>query len=595
VAAIIARQMERSVLVTAFTSSGQDERALAGALEEVGQAHLLMETGEGRYQFLHDLIREVVLADLSALQRRHWHAQIAAVLEQTPGELPVEQLAYHYSQTDDHQKAILYLERAGDRAKTLSAHMEAESAYRALLAQLGRLDRPLEAARVCRKLNRVLSAQARYDEALALLEQAAEHYRLANDPAGQWRTLAQIGYEHFYLGAPQAGLARLEPWLASVRQAGLPEVQAIFQSCLGALYIYTLRFREALSQSEEALTIAHTLRQARRVRQVTLVHAQAKMAMGSQEEAIQALEPLVPAQEAINEEEQLTTLAVLSAPYYRTGDFPSADAALERGLEAAERMGYLMWSTLFRTFRGNQAFLRGEWRRARQDYVQALETSRHSSRSWTRVVVLLELGQLDLAEGQREDALRQLLEATALPEGWARLTMPRQLESVLAEDDLLRGQPAAARARLEAAISRFGDQQSLYEAELLPLLGWAALEASEEERAEVLIAKGIEQARTFQQRLVIVDALRIQALLRVRQQRWEEAEAALEEALALCRAMPYPWAEAKALYVSGRLELARGEQEAARERLEAALAICTRLGEGMYARHIKQALAGREG
>jgi hypothetical protein len=92
----------------------------------------------------------------------------------------------------------------------------------------------------------------------------------------------------------------------------------------------------------------------------------------------------------------------------------------------------------------------------------------------------------------------------------------------------------------------------------------------------------------------LVDALRIQARLCIRQQRWAEAEAALEEALSLCRAMPYPWAEAKALYVSGLLHKAKGEQEAARELLEAALAICARLGERLYAEQMEQALAGLE-
>src|SRR5215467_4601363 len=150
---------------------------------------------------------------------------------------------------------------------------------------------------------------------------------------------------------------------------------------------------------------------------------------------------------------------------------------------------------------------------------------------------------------------------------------------MLAEDALLHGQAARARVRLEAIRGRVGSQPSLYDDEFWPLFGWAGLEGGEEERAEGLIAAGIERARTSQHRLALVDALRIQAQLCIRQQRWAEADAALEEALLLCRAMPYPWAEAKALYVSGLLHQAKGEQEAARKRLEAAQAICARLGE----------------
>ncbi len=591
VAAVIGRQMQRSVLVAACTSSGQDTGALVGALEAVAQAHLLVETGEDHYQFPHDLIREVVLADLSALRRRHAHAQIAAALEQAPGEPPVEQLAEHYRQTDDHEKALLYLERAGDRARTLYAHTAAEGSYRALLE---RVDRPLETARVCWKLSRVLSAQARDDEALALLEQATECYRQAGDPAGHWRTLTHIGFEYIYLGNYQAGLARLEPWLASVKQAGLPEVQASFQSCLSLLYLYTWQFQESLAQSEEALSIAEPQGSARGVQLARRVRAGALLFLGHIEECIQILEPLVPPQEAIRDEGPLYIFYTLSTGNHLRGDFARGVAALERGLEAAGRMESRLWKGMFQATRGHLAFLRGEWRQARQDWEQALETTRQSRRSWAWFLIRLGLGQLALAEGQHDQALPQLEEALTLSQEWGQIAPPRQAESLLAEEALLHGQAARARVRLEAIMSRVGNQQSVFDAEFLPLLGWAALEGGEEERADVLIAAGIGRARTSQDRLALVDALRIQAQLCLRQQRWAEAETALEEALILCRAMPYPWAEAKALYVSGLLHRAKGELELAREQMEAALAICARLGERLYAERIEAALAKLE-
>jgi tetratricopeptide (TPR) repeat protein len=87
------------------------------------------------------------------------------------------------------------------------------------------------------------------------------------------------------------------------------------------------------------------------------------------------------------------------------------------------------------------------------------------------------------------------------------------------------------------------------------------------------------------------EALRIQALLCLNTRRWQEAQIALEEALALCRAMPYPYAEAKALYVYGRLCQVRGESKLAGERLGAALALLNRLGERLYAVQVERALA----
>jgi hypothetical protein len=92
-----------------------------------------------------------------------------------------------------------------------------------------------------------------------------------------------------------------------------------------------------------------------------------------------------------------------------------------------------------------------------------------------------------------------------------------------------------------------------------------------------------------------VDGLWVLALVRLRQERWEEACALLDEAIAMCHAMPYPYAEAKALYVYGQLHVAKGEPRQVCEKYRAALAICERLGEGLYRPHMEHALANLEG
>jgi hypothetical protein len=74
------------------------------------------------------------------------------------------------------------------------------------------------------------------------------------------------------------------------------------------------------------------------------------------------------------------------------------------------------------------------------------------------------------------------------------------------------------------------------------------------------------------------------------QARWEEACALLEEAITRCRAMPYPYAEAKALNVYGQLHTDKGEPEQAREKYQVALWVCERLGEGLYRASIERDL-----
>jgi len=122
-------------------------------------------------------------------------------------------------------------------------------------------------------------------------------------------------------------------------------------------------------------------------------------------------------------------------------------------------------------------------------------------------------------------------------------------------------------------------------------LAWASAELGEEDQARALLLDAADRVTAQRHQLALLDTLRVCALLDVRQARWHEAERALEEALALARAMPYPYAEAKALLVYGQLHAAKGEPEPARARFAAALAILDRLGEGLYRPHIARALA----
>ncbi len=118
-------------------------RALSRELEK--RHHLVRERGEtkvgrqllSRYRFAHTLFQQYLYNDLSAGERRLLHAEIAAVLEELyagrTGEIMV-QLARHYAEAGEAEKAIDYLLQAGDRARGLYAHQEAIDGYERALA-----------------------------------------------------------------------------------------------------------------------------------------------------------------------------------------------------------------------------------------------------------------------------------------------------------------------------------------------------------------------------------------------------------------------------------------------------------------------------
>lgn len=197
---------------------------------------------------------------------------------------------------------------------------------------------------------------------------------------------------------------------------------------------------------------------------------------------------------------------------------------------------------------------------------------------------------LFLAEGDRTAAATAVQEALDLATTTGDLQALRWAAGIMAEVEVLAGRPDAAAARLEPLRDRLGLQEYDVTA-FLPVLAWAYLEQGRLEGAAATVEQALTRARPEGMRLVLVEALRMQALIALRQVQWDQAARSLEEGLALARRMPYPYAEARLLHVYGTLHAEQGEAQAARDQLEAALAIFRRLGARRDAEQVEQALA----
>jgi tetratricopeptide (TPR) repeat protein len=313
--------------------------------------------------------------------------------------------------------------------------------------------------------------------------------------------------------------------------------------------------------------------------------------LGRMREGTLALETALAPAEAAGDLATVTiVLNNLGAAYADLGELTLATMYTDRSLEMAERMANPSQIAHQLERRGTCAFYAGEWGKARSYYERAVTFVRRFGQARVSLYPLLDLGRLDAAEGRRREAVQHFDEALALAEQTDDLQALCSVQSVLAEFDLLEDAPARARARLEPLLAR-SDERQLFRLRFLPRLAWARAVLGDEGSAQVLMERCLTWAWAEQMRLVLVDALRIQAILLQRQRRWEGAERALDETLALCRALPYPYAEAKALYVAGHLHAAKGDPDAARARYEAALAILHRLGERLYAERTELALS----
>ncbi|OQS12853.1 transcriptional regulator [Nocardia donostiensis] len=114
-AAVAGRESLVEVLMRAADT---DEDGVLDALDAGVIAGLLDEPGPGRVRFVHTLVRDTLMTDVSRVRITRMHARIAAALE---GSGDVAALAHHYARAGS-PKAVGYCVRAAELAEARYAH-----------------------------------------------------------------------------------------------------------------------------------------------------------------------------------------------------------------------------------------------------------------------------------------------------------------------------------------------------------------------------------------------------------------------------------------------------------------------------------------
>ncbi|MGC1190445.1 MAG: AAA family ATPase, partial [Candidatus Binatus sp.] len=136
-AAVIGRLFSFEILQS---SSGAAADSILKRVEEAEKAGLVFSVADSpkaRFEFSHELIRQSVLAALSAARRERLHLEVAEAIERTcaagsgstfAGSLDdhITELAHHYAHSANTRQAVKYLHLAGERAAACYAMVEAE-------------------------------------------------------------------------------------------------------------------------------------------------------------------------------------------------------------------------------------------------------------------------------------------------------------------------------------------------------------------------------------------------------------------------------------------------------------------------------------
>jgi predicted ATPase/class 3 adenylate cyclase len=592
-ASVIGRLFRRRLLERVARQEVALDRELA-ELEDRMLIYAERAIPEEEYSFQHVLTQETVYQSILRRQRVVFHRQVAGALEGLYGESleeHYEQLAYHYEQAGVQEKVLEYLERAGDKAQAQYANAVAEGYYRDLVERLDRLGRLLDGARAREKLGAVLHLQSRFVETLEILDRAAEIYRAAGDPESLGRVVEQIGFTHSPLGTYEQGIARLQGELNALEAHGSTRVQAGLHHALAELYMMCTHWEAGLRQADMAVELARAAGDKRILRGALNLRGQGLAPFGRWDEALSDLEQAIELMEAANDRAAVVwVLQEVARIHFHRGAFEACHQAIERAVQMAEEVGNPTQLVAMLGSRGLMAYYRGDWASAHADLARALATGRQIERSVIPTFLPLMLARLRLGEGDWEAAFRLMDEGRALAEDVGWTWAQEEAQGLLAERDVLEGRPAEARRRLRPLRERLTWEEISAQG-LRTLLALAELDLGNLQDAAREAAEAVGHGRAFRSSLELMEGLRVQALIALRQSRWDVAAEVLEESLGLARGMPYPYGEARLLQVYGQMHLQQGEPELARERLEAALAAFQRLGARKDAERAAQAMA----
>ena len=153
-------------------------RLVHGRGEQVVGEHTLSQ-----YRFSHALFQQFLYNDLSPGERRLLHKEIAQVLEQLYARNLEEislQLAHHYSQANEGEKAVQYLILVGDQARNIYAHQEAIDFYQRALSFQEKLGDYDGAARTQMKLGQTYHSDFDYKRANESYEQGFRLWKRAS-------------------------------------------------------------------------------------------------------------------------------------------------------------------------------------------------------------------------------------------------------------------------------------------------------------------------------------------------------------------------------------------------------------------------------
>ena len=508
-ASVIGRQFLVRLLQRVAGLTGR----LGELLAELKELEIIYELGlapEPAYVFKHALIQDVAYQSLLKERRRELHRAVGLAIEEIYADRladHAEELAHHFQNGGDWEKAFTYLVRSGDRAKAAYALSSALDFYARALEAGAQVAPPLPAARIVEVHQRrgdSLRLLARYADSIAEFGRMREVARAARDRVREGEAVVETAYSQFLTfrneGIEECRRSAQEA-LAIGRETGDQHLVARSLSYLGLASQADGDPADGDRLFAESLAIARDNGYGDTVAtNLTWLGAHANW----RGEFVQAIDTsrqaVVAAREVGDGLSEMISGAFICLSQIGLGQYVEALATIDDGLaKSRDRNNSFMVGRLTNSLGWLYQEL-GDFRRAAEYNREAADIGRGSKNANVEVSSLINvsLDELNLGDPARALALMEQTyeRVVKFAFGAHRWRWSLHLDAYLSEALIVTGDPARALDHADRLLQQARRTGSMkYEARGLALRGQVLLDAGQPAQAAGELAAALELAR----------------------------------------------------------------------------------------------------
>jgi len=577
--------------------TGIEEDKLLELMERILKTGLVDERvirGEGVYSFADVIVRDVVHEEVSLLRHMKLHGVVGAALEKAYAKKIDEhlgELAYHFLEGGDKEKALDYFLKAGEKARNIYAYDEAFSYLHHALELLEEKEGNLEEkARITQRLGELKLWMGQFDACMEYLNKSLTLWNQIGDKKNIASLHTQMAFWLWIAGGDREKASEHHRVALEIleKEPESVELASLYEDIGHMLWRTGQSTAEALPWAQKAFELAERLGAPEVLAPCYNDLGTLSMKLGEYEKASryyeQGLKIFLENQNALVW--AVTFYNNLSQLYWVTGEFQKMFETAQKGSEFVKKVGSLYGLTWLNSVLATSYMLMGETQKAVSIYEDILALAKRLKHQVQISGANSGLGWCYQILGEWDKSLQYLMEARDIAKKIGEYQFTAGATLSLGELFMEMEDYGEAEKYLKEVNSMYetAGETATQLSDVFPALSKLYLKKGEIEKAEELIEKTYEHATRTKNRLVIPYAEMLKAMLFREQKNWEQSvqhfEKSLEGYKSLNAQKWYVAQFAELLYEYGVMHLDRnqeGDKEKAYSLLNQALAIYQRI------------------